>query len=246
MFKSAIGYFTDYSLVFPHNRFEHCYKMRRDLVSNQMILICFRLWPHFILLFIFLFGCVLRDYINASASLLQNSTSWVVFYADVICIYDINYQLFMRGDARWYSLVIREGLLPRHRQAFAYSTTSYPVLVCLAVRIVMTDTPQDVHFTLGLEEVRFHCEASSDDNTPVNITWEKDNVSINMATNTRITINSTELIIDLIGLSTNDIETNYIGEYMCIASDGYTIAKAKATFKHGKLLWNWFPCRILW
>ena len=149
----------------------------------------------------------------------------------------------MQGDIVF---LIRNGLLPRHRQAFGYSTSSYPVLVCLAVRIVITVSPQDVHYTLGLEEVRFHCEASSDDSTPVNITWEKDNAPINMGRDSRIFINATELIIKLIGLSTNDIETNYTGQYMCIASDGYTIAKAKAAFKYGKFLWNWFSSRILW
>ena len=105
---------------------------------------------------------------------------------------------------------------------------------------MITVSLQEANVTLGLEEVRFHCEVSSDDSIPVIITWEKDDVPINMGADPRITINATELIIDLIGLSTNDIETNYTGEYMCIASDGYNIAKAKAAFKYGKLLWILF------
>ena len=123
--------------------------------------------------------------------------------------------------------------MPKHCHAFVYSVLSHPVRFYLSVRTVITVSPQDVHFTLGLEEVRFHCEASSDDSTPVNITWEKDNAPINMDMDSRIVINATKLIINLKGLSTNDIETNYTGEYLCIASVGYTIAKAKAKFEHG-------------
>ena len=187
------------------------------------------------------------DFINASVSLLQTNATWAVSHADITCIYAINCLLLMLDDFKWCSLFDkRKIVVPILPDICLFYTVTPGSCLCLTVQTVITVSPQDVHFTLGLEEVRFHCEASSDDNTPVNITWEIDNAPINMGTNPRILINATELIIDLIGLSTNDIETNYTGEYMCIASDGYTIAKAKAKFKYGKLLWNWFPCKILW
>ena len=218
-------------------------KWDETLFSNQMILICFRLWPHFVLLFIFLVGFVLRDYINASVSLLQNSTSWVVSYADVICIYDINYQLLMRGDARWYSLFDK-------------------------TKVVAQTSPCVWLFYYFIPGSCTSCSANGDNGFPSECTlypwirrgafplrgiiWWQHPSQHNLGERQCINQHGHEptdhhqLIIDLIGLSTNDIETIYTGEYMCIASDGYTNAKAKATFKHGKLLWNWFPCRILW
>ena len=99
---------------------------------------------------------------------------------------------------------------------------------------MITVTPQDVYFTRGLEEVRFHCEASSDDSTPIIITWEKDGAFIDTDTDPRITISATELTINLVGLSTNATETNYLGEYVCVAYNGYSRANAKAAVKYGK------------
>ena len=112
------------------------------------------------------------------------------------------------------------------------------VLVCLVARTVITVSPQDVHFTRGLEEARFHCEASSDDSTPVIVIWEKDDALIDKDADPRITTSSTELIINLVGLSVIDTEMIYMGEYMCVAYNGYSLAKAKAAFKHGNE-WLW-------
>ena len=108
---------------------------------------------------------------------------------------------------------------------------------------MITVAPQDVHFTRGLEEVRFHCDASSDDSTPVIITWEKDDALIDTDTDPRITISVTELIINLVGLSVNDTEKKYTGEYTCVAYNEYSLAKAKAAFKHGN---EWLWIQMSW
>ena len=96
------------------------------------------------------------------------------------------------------------------------------------------NAPKDVYFTLGVKEVRFQCEASSDDSTPVTITWKKDNEPITISTYQRITITSRELIINTLGLSLNDIRTRYVGEFLCEARNGHSFAEAKAAFKYGK------------
>ena len=107
-----------------------------------------------------------------------------------------------------------------------------PGHVCLTVLTKITSPPQDVH--IALEEVRFNCEASSDDSTPVLITWKKDDTLISMERDPRITITATDLIITLVGLSLYDIDTNYKGDYVCVADNGYSDAKAKATLRNGK------------
>ena len=55
-----------------------------------------------------------------------------------------------------------------------------------------------------------------------------------METDRRINITTRELIIDMVGLSSSDIEKNYIGDFLCEARNGYSYAEAKAAFKYGK------------
>ena len=100
---------------------------------------------------------------------------------------------------------------------------------------MITTAPRDVLLAQGDQEVRFRCEASSDDSTPVTITWEKNEGSrIYMGMDPRITITATQLIINLAGLTSSYILRNYVGDYFCVAENGYSYAEAKAEFKYGK------------
>ena len=103
------------------------------------------------------------------------------------------------------------------------------VVFCPAVATVITKAPEDVSYTVGTEEVHFDCKATSDDSTPVLITWEKDDARIYMEMDPRVTITATQLIINLKNLSSEDVKKYYGGEYMCVAENGYSLAQAKAT-----------------
>ena len=131
----------------------------------------------------------------------------------------------------WYD-TFDSCLLLNPFSAYAYSDPWWQILVCLTVRTMILNAPQDVYFVLGVTELRFQCEASSDASTPVTITWKKDNEPVN--TYRWFTITSRELIINTVGLSLYYAVTSFIGDYTCEATNGYSYAKAKAALKYGK------------
>ena len=123
--------------------------------------------------------------------------------------------------------------------AIPFSTHHYldplwQIFVFLTARTVILNAPQDVYFAIGVTEVRFQCEASSDDSTPVTITWKKDNDPVALNTYHWFTKTPRELIINTAGLSLNYFATNYLGDYICEARNGHSYAEAKAALKYGK------------
>ena len=133
----------------------------------------------------------------------------------------------------WYD-TFDSCLLLNPFSAYAYSYPWWQILVYLTVRTMILNAPHDVYFALGVTKVRFQCEVFSDDSTPVTITWKKDNEPVSLNTYRWFTITSSELIINMVGLSLHYAATSYIGDYTCEATNGYSYAEAKAALKYGK------------
>ena len=75
----------------------------------------------------------------------------------------------------------------------------------------------------GNDRVDFRCVASTDNSTPLTLSWRKDDAGLDTHDpRVNLTEDNTLLRLDLHDLSLVEIEKNYTGEYKCIASNGYS------------------------
>lgn len=86
--------------------------------------------------------------------------------------------------------------------------------------------PTDVELVYG-NKVIFKCETKSDDSTPVNVRWLKDDVEISYIRH-HISVNSTDFSLHIRTEDDDDQGAGYKGRYICVASNDYSEVRASA------------------
>jgi hypothetical protein len=97
----------------------------------------------------------------------------------------------------------------------------------------ITKSPETVRLEGDLEEldeVRFECEAKSDDSTPVYYTWYRDNKKLNFDEEKDISLDGSTVVVNLRD-KTLDEKAEYDGTYKCVASNTYSQASASANLE---------------
>jgi len=94
------------------------------------------------------------------------------------------------------------------------------------VKTQIFTAPTSQLITIGeTERIEFKCEASTDDSTPLTITWEKDDVRIYPSMDDRMTIHdNNSLFINVKNLTMEKVTQGYAGQYQCVASNTYSEA----------------------
>jgi len=88
----------------------------------------------------------------------------------------------------------------------------------VSFRLPEEESPDDIKL------VQFDCVASSDDSTPVQIIWYKDDARIYPDLDERLEINKqNSLIINIEGLNKDELKQKYQGNYECEASNGHSV-----------------------
>ena len=81
----------------------------------------------------------------------------------------------------------------------------------------------------GNDSVDFRCVASTDNSTPLTLSWRKDDAGLDTHyPRVNLTEDNTLLRLDLHDLSLEEIEEYYTGVYKCIASNGYSSQEMSA------------------
>ena len=86
--------------------------------------------------------------------------------------------------------------------------------------------PEDIILEYG-KKVIMKCQAKSDDSTPVQILWLKDDVEIHYIEH-QISVNSTDHSLHIRTEADSDQGASYKGRYTCIAANTYSEVQASA------------------
>ena len=125
------------------------------------------------------------------------------------------------GEGKHTSDLMNIQCKARNEHSYTYAEAYLNVLR----RTILTVVPQNQELEYG-NEVIWPCTATSDDSTPIIIEWEQDGFPIvyELGRIEKIKDNSLKLITE----NDDDEGASFEGEYTCIATNGYSTAKASA------------------